>query len=96
MSRNGTFRVKATGNRRPVSEMTKRSGCGHLMVSCQSDKILQSDWRQRAGRPCRQHSLSTAEPSDMRILIIEEEEKAGAFLRRGLTEAGFVVDVVNT
>ena len=32
----------------------------------------------------------------MRILIIEDEEKAGAFLRRGLSEAGFVVDVVAT
>jgi two-component system copper resistance phosphate regulon response regulator CusR len=32
----------------------------------------------------------------MRILIIEDEQKAGAFLRRGLTEAGFVVDVVTT
>ena len=32
----------------------------------------------------------------MRILIIEDEDKAGAFLRRGLSEAGFIVDVVTT
>jgi two-component system, OmpR family, copper resistance phosphate regulon response regulator CusR len=32
----------------------------------------------------------------MHILIIEDEEKAGAFLRKGLTESGFVVDVVTT
>ena len=32
----------------------------------------------------------------MRLLIVEDEEKAGAFLRRGLTESGFVVDVVQT
>jgi two-component system copper resistance phosphate regulon response regulator CusR len=29
----------------------------------------------------------------MRILIIEDESKAAAFLRRGLTESGFIVDV---
>jgi two-component system copper resistance phosphate regulon response regulator CusR len=29
----------------------------------------------------------------MRILIIEDEKKAAAFLHRGLTESGFVVDV---
>jgi two-component system copper resistance phosphate regulon response regulator CusR len=29
-------------------------------------------------------------------LIIEDEEKAGAFLGKGLTESGFVVDVVTT
>lgn len=29
----------------------------------------------------------------MRILVVEDESKAAAFLRRGLTESGFVVDV---
>src|ERR1700737_948929 len=29
----------------------------------------------------------------MRILIVEDEKKAGAFLRKGLTESGFVADV---
>jgi two-component system copper resistance phosphate regulon response regulator CusR len=29
----------------------------------------------------------------MRILIVEDETKAGAFLRKGLTESGFVADV---
>jgi two-component system, OmpR family, copper resistance phosphate regulon response regulator CusR len=29
----------------------------------------------------------------MRILIIEDEKKAAAFLRKGLTESGFIVDV---
>ena len=32
----------------------------------------------------------------MRILIVEDEEKAAAFLRKGLTESGFVVDAVAT
>ena len=32
----------------------------------------------------------------MRILIVEDEEKAAAFLRKGLTESGFVVDTVAT
>lgn len=31
----------------------------------------------------------------MRILIIEDEKKAAAFLRKGLTESGFVVDVAD-
>jgi two-component system copper resistance phosphate regulon response regulator CusR len=31
----------------------------------------------------------------MRILIVEDEPKIGAFLRKGLTENGFVVDVVH-
>ena len=29
----------------------------------------------------------------MRILVIEDEEKTAAYLRKGLTEQGFVVDV---
>lgn len=32
----------------------------------------------------------------MRILIIEDEAKAAEFLRRGLTESGFIVDTVGT
>jgi two-component system copper resistance phosphate regulon response regulator CusR len=32
----------------------------------------------------------------MRILIIEDEKKAAAFLRKGLTESGFVADVAET
>ncbi len=32
----------------------------------------------------------------MRILVIEDEEKAAAFVARGLTESGYVVDVVRT
>ncbi len=32
----------------------------------------------------------------MRILVIEDEPKAGEYLRKGLTESGFVVDWVNT
>jgi len=31
----------------------------------------------------------------MRLLIVEDEAKAGEYLQRGLTEAGFVVDWVN-
>ncbi|MDP1857040.1 MAG: heavy metal response regulator transcription factor [Gemmatimonadaceae bacterium] len=31
----------------------------------------------------------------MRLLVIEDEEKAAAYLRQGLTEAGFVVDVAH-
>ncbi|MCA3862189.1 MAG: heavy metal response regulator transcription factor IrlR, partial [Burkholderia sp.] len=30
----------------------------------------------------------------MRILIVEDEPKTGAYLRKGLTEAGYVVDWV--
>src|SRR5207249_1928869 len=30
----------------------------------------------------------------MRILIVEDEKKTGAFLRRGLTESGFDVEVL--
>jgi len=37
------------------------------------------------------HSLSPG--SSVRILIVEDEKKAGAFLRKGLTESGFVTDV---
>lgn len=32
----------------------------------------------------------------MRILVIEDEQKAGEYLRKGLTECGFVVDWANT
>ena len=32
----------------------------------------------------------------MRILIVEDERKAGAFLRKGLAESGFVADVVES
>ena len=32
----------------------------------------------------------------MRILIIEDEQKAAAFIRQGLTEAGFAVDVAHS
>lgn len=32
----------------------------------------------------------------MRILIVEDEEKSAAFLRKGLAESGFVVDAVGT
>ena len=32
----------------------------------------------------------------MRILIVEDEEKSAAFLSKGLTESGFVVDAVGT
>jgi two-component system copper resistance phosphate regulon response regulator CusR len=32
----------------------------------------------------------------MRLLVIEDEEKAAAYLRQGLTEAGFVVDVAHS
>jgi two-component system, OmpR family, copper resistance phosphate regulon response regulator CusR len=32
----------------------------------------------------------------MRLLVVEDEEKAANFLRKGLTESGFVVDVVGT
>lgn len=31
----------------------------------------------------------------MKILVVEDEEKTGAYLRQGLSEAGFVVDLVN-
>ncbi len=31
----------------------------------------------------------------MKILVVEDEEKTGAYLRRGLSEAGFVVDLVS-
>ncbi|MBZ0143048.1 MAG: DNA-binding response regulator, partial [Rhodocyclaceae bacterium] len=30
----------------------------------------------------------------MRILIVEDEQKTGEYLRQGLAEAGFVVDLV--
>ncbi|MFX5493899.1 response regulator, partial [Acinetobacter baumannii] len=29
----------------------------------------------------------------MRVLIVEDEPKAGAYLHKGLTESGFVVDL---
>jgi two-component system copper resistance phosphate regulon response regulator CusR len=32
----------------------------------------------------------------MRILVIEDDRKTAGFLRKGLTEAGFVVDVAET
>ena len=32
----------------------------------------------------------------MRILIIEDEKKTAGFLKKGLTENGFVVDVAHT
>src|SRR5438552_15141300 len=31
----------------------------------------------------------------MRILIIEDEQKTAAYLRKGLSESGFMVDVAN-
>ena len=31
----------------------------------------------------------------MRILIIEDEQKTAAYLRKGLTESGFIVDIAN-
>ena len=31
----------------------------------------------------------------MKILIVEDEPKTGTYLRQGLVEAGFVVDLVN-
>jgi DNA-binding response OmpR family regulator len=31
----------------------------------------------------------------MRLLIVEDEKKASEFLRKGLTESGFVVDVAD-
>jgi len=31
----------------------------------------------------------------MKILVVEDEEKTGAYLRQGLSEAGFVVDLVS-
>ncbi|MFH0872581.1 MAG: DNA-binding response regulator, partial [bacterium] len=30
----------------------------------------------------------------MRILIVEDEKKTAAYLKKGLSESGFVVDVV--
>ena len=30
----------------------------------------------------------------MKILIVEDEDKTGAYLKQGLAEAGFVVDLV--
>ncbi len=33
-------------------------------------------------------------PLIMKILVVEDEEKTGAYLRQGLSEAGFVVDLV--
>lgn len=32
---------------------------------------------------------------DMKILVVEDEEKTGSYLKQGLVEAGFVVDLVN-
>lgn len=32
----------------------------------------------------------------MRVLVVEDEPKAGAYLRKGLTESGFVVDLAHT
>jgi two-component system copper resistance phosphate regulon response regulator CusR len=32
----------------------------------------------------------------MRILVVEDEPKAGEYLRKGLTESGFIVDLANT
>ena len=32
----------------------------------------------------------------MRILVVEDEEKTAAYLKKGLTENGFVVDVANS
>ena len=32
----------------------------------------------------------------MRILVVEDEPKAGDYLRKGLTESGFVVDLART
>ena len=32
----------------------------------------------------------------MRILVVEDESKTGAYLKKGLTESGFVVDVART
>ena len=31
----------------------------------------------------------------MKLLIVEDEEKTGEYLRQGLSEAGFVVDYAN-
>ncbi|MEO6353601.1 MAG: response regulator, partial [Burkholderiaceae bacterium] len=32
----------------------------------------------------------------MRILVVEDEPKAGDYLRKGLTESGFIVDLART
>ena len=32
--------------------------------------------------------------ADMKILIVEDEPKTGDYLKQGLVEAGFVVDLV--
>lgn len=43
-------------------------------------------WTFASERACRHHSI-------MKILVIEDEPRAASYLRQGLTEAGFTVDV---
>ena len=32
----------------------------------------------------------------MRLLVVEDEQKAGEYIRKGLTESGFIVDLATT
>src|SRR3990167_5743944 len=43
--------------------------------------------------PCTLHAHLVTARHDMKILIIEDEPKTGKFLKKGLTEAGFVADI---
>ncbi|EGH48894.1 heavy metal response regulator, partial [Pseudomonas syringae pv. pisi str. 1704B] len=44
-------------------------------------------------RPTHRRWPCTSESHPMRVLIIEDEEKTADYLRRGLTEQGYAVDV---
>ena len=45
--------------------------------------------------PTHPSTLSLQHPQPMRLLIVEDERKTGDYLKQGLSEAGFVVDVSN-
>ena len=52
--------------------------------------MIHSSKTQRFDSDIRQNS----ESGQMKILVVEDEQKTGEYLKRGLTEAGFVVDWV--
>ncbi|GBC79796.1 Transcriptional activator protein CzcR [bacterium HR09] len=59
-------------------------------------QVFPSQRAQRVGAGNEPFLRQLARLGSMRILVIEDDRKTAGFLRKGLTEAGFVVDVAET
>jgi two-component system OmpR family response regulator len=58
-------------------------------VDCRPDGLFGSSVPKSASR---EHKLNVIHGDDVRLLLVEDDDRAGSYLARGLTESGHIVD----